>query len=79
MSKMKRLQDGWDGLGYILVNHMPGIASNMMKIIGASCAYNIAWQAWNTGQSVLRENTGMMEMMTWKGEMLTGWTMRYDM
>ena len=58
-------------MGYILFNHVPGIASNMIKIIGASRAYNIAWQAWNTGQSVLRANTGMMEMMTWKGEMLT--------
>ena len=42
---------GWD-VCYILFNHVPGIASNMIKIIGASRAYNIAWQAWNTGQSV---------------------------
>ena len=73
MSGMKCLQDGWDGVGYILVNHVPEIASNMMKIIGASRPYNVAWQAWNTGQSVLRANTGMRELMTWKGEMLTGW------
>ena len=45
-------------MGYILFNHVPGIASNRRKIIGASRAHNIAWQAWNAGQSVLRENTG---------------------
>ena len=54
MSGMKCVQDGWDGMSYILVNHVPGIASYMMKIIGASHAYNIAWQAWNTGQPMLR-------------------------
>ena len=48
MSRMKCLQGGWDGMGYILFNHVLGIASNVIKIIGA--------------------NTGMMEMMTWKGE-----------
>ena len=75
MSRMKCLQDGWDGL--YLVQSRAGNSFKYDKNNRGKPCLQHCWASLEYWSVSVEGKYWDVEMMTWKGEMLTGWRMRY--